>query len=245
MNLLDKMRFHIEDFAWTKDPQFMFYRILQIIRRRGIPLPETVFMDLPYYSGTEKHLMKYMVPRHHGCFIDIGANVGMWTRFVAKKGYKVYAFEPSPVPYRYLKMLAKQFSNVNVYPYALGENNCRAKLNVHKSSGHNSLVFQRRDFSGIQIIVTVRTLDSFKFKNVGLIKIDTEGYEVPILKGAQRTIRENKPRLIVEVHDPYKQQLSLIKGILRKHDYKWIIRYKGSANPRKFEPQPHIIGDPE
>ena len=100
------------------------------------------------------------------------------------------------------------------------------------------MVFHYKDLVERYITVPLRTLDSFNFKNVGLIKIDTEGYEVPVLLGAERTIKENKPRLIIEVHRVYKKKkMKRIIEILARHGYIWIIRYK----PRKSHPQPHII----
>jgi FkbM family methyltransferase len=239
-NMFDKIYVHIKDFAYAKDLAFMFYRILQVLKRRGVPVPEVLSLNIYECYGTEKHLMDYVVPSR-GCFIDVGANVGMWTRFIAKKGYVVHAFEPDPRAYKQLKELAKSFPNVNVYPNALGEYNSEAKLNIHESSGHDSFVFQGEDFIGRYKTVPIRTLDSFNLKNVGLIKIDTEGYEVPILKGAERTIKENKPRLIIEVHNvlSIKKEMGKITKILAKHGYRWVIRYKDKV--RKYFPQPHII----
>ncbi len=227
MRMIEKIYFHIKDFAYAKDPAFIFYRILQILKRRGIPIPKTIPLNLYNYYGTEKHLIPYMVPKK-GCFVDIGSNVGMWARFVAKKGFTVHAFEPDPRAINHLKELEKQFSSVYVYPYALGNNNGEIKLNLHESSEHDSLILKGEDFIGRQITIPIRTLDSFNLTNVGLIKIDTEGYEVPILLGAEQTIKENKPRLIVEVHDvmSYENEIERITNILSKHGYKWIISYK-------------------
>jgi len=52
----------------------------------------------------------------------------------------------------------------------------------------------------------MRTLDSFNFTEVDLIKIDCEGYEVPILNGAKETVLCNRPMMIVEQQDHEYQQ---------------------------------------
>jgi len=174
--------------------------------------------------------------KKNSCFIDIGANIGLWTFFIAKKGFKVHAFEPSPQPFKHLKDCAQRYPNIQVYPYALGKENHVGLLNLHRASGHNSLIFEGVDFYHKKMKVKIKTLDSHSFSNVGLIKIDTEGFEVPILLGSFQTIKTWQPRLIIEVHFPYKKQLSLIKAILKEHSYYWIIRYKSLINP-----QPHII----
>jgi len=242
MILIDKARIHIENFAWSKSIRFIFYSVLHIVNRR-IKLPTVVFKnDMTTGSGSEKYLEKYMIlKRPESCFVDVGANTGLWTFFMAKKGYKVHAFEPSPRPYLYLKKHARPYK-IHVYPCALGDKNSVAELNLHFGSGHDSLVKKGSDFSGRKIKVSVRALDSFHLDNVGLIKIDTEGYEVPVLLGAKETILRNKPRLIIEVHTPYKEQIKQIAKILKELDYKWIVGYKRSL--RVKEPQPHIIGDP-
>lgn len=234
VSLCDKAKIHIERFAWSKSFRFMFYSALHIIHRR-IPLPSIIFKGDVTDIASEKYLERYMIPKHDGCFVDIGANVGLWTFFVAEKQIEVQAFEPIPRLFRILKKKAETYSNIHVYPCALGEENYTAKLDLHSAS----LVKKATDFSGCQIKVTVRTLDSFNIQNVGLIKIDTEGYELPILLGARQTIIRDKPRLIVEVHTPYKEQIRKIIDILKNLNYKWIIRCKEPV------PQPHIIADPK
>jgi len=87
--------------------------------------------------------------------------------------------------------------------------------------------------------IAVRTLDHFAIRNVGLIKIDTEGYEIPILRGATRTILLNKPRLVIEVDEPIEKQQEKITATLRNFGYKWITLYRHPMNP-----QPCIIADP-
>jgi hypothetical protein len=46
--------------------------------------------------------------------------------------------------------------------------------------------------------IEVRTLDSYQFSDVDIIKIDVEGMEVPLLQGAEQTIRRNRPWILIE-----------------------------------------------
>jgi len=191
----------------------------------------------PIALASEKFLEKYMFPKHNGCFVDVGANVGLWTFFMAKQGVEVHAFEPSPQPRRILRKYMRNL-NIHVYPYALGNGDYMANLKLHYISGHNGLVKESSDFSGYCMKTPVKRLDALKLYNVGLIKIDTEGYEIPVLLGAKQTILMNKPRLIIEIHLPYKEQLQKIKHILTQLNYKWIVDHKTTL-------QPHIIADPK
>jgi len=103
----------------------------------------------------EKYLENYMIPKHNGCFVDIGANIGYWTLFVARKGIEVHAFEPSPQSYPILKRKVRKYPNVSAYPYALGEQCYDAKLSLHFQSGLDSLTKEEYTFEGRQVMVTV------------------------------------------------------------------------------------------
>jgi len=105
---------------------------------------------------------------------------------------------------------------------ALGDKNCVAKLNLHRKWGHDSIVRKQEDYTGHRVEIPVKTLDSLAIRNVGLIKIDTEGYEVPVLLGAEKTIISSKPRLITEGHNPVNEQEQKITAILKSLGYKWI-----------------------
>jgi FkbM family methyltransferase len=177
-----------------------------------------------------------MIPLNKGCFVDVGANFGIWTRYVAKMDFKVHAFEPSPQPFKHLAKNAPP--NVYVYNVALGEKEGEGLLNLHDTHGHDGLVKKAKDFTGKTIKVPIKTLDSFKIKNVGLIKIDTEGYEIPVLLGARKTILRWKPRIIIEVHSPYKEQTTIITNMLKKMGYAVIRKHK----LRTY--QPMLIGEP-
>ena len=48
--------------------------------------------------------------------------------------------------------------------------------------------------------MAIRKLDSLRLPEVGVIKIDTEGYETPILQGAKESIQKYNPRLVIEIH---------------------------------------------
>ena len=242
MNLYEKAKVHIQNCAWNKSFTFTFYTILNIIKRR-MPLPQIIFKNDTTRILREKHIQKYMVPRRNGCFIDIGANIGQWTFLLAQKGITVHAFEPSPRQYRTLKEKAANYSNIHVYPYALGDSHYTAKLNIHYSSEHNSLAKKSYDFTGHQVQIIVKTLDSFNIQNVGLIFVDTEGYEIPVLLGAKETIQKHKPRLVIEVHQPYKPQLQKIEDILKDLNYKWIVS-RGYNKHNIRVPIPYVIDDP-
>ena len=233
MAILYKAKIHITDIAWNKNLWFAFSRALLIAIRRMRFLSK-FFKHLPM---RELHLMKAMKPRHNGCFIDVGACIGLWTFQLANKGKIVHAFEPFTYSYRFLREMAKQYSSVYVYPFALGEDNYIAQLHLHKTHMLNSITKYRDDYIGNEQQITVRKLDGFDIPDVGLIKIDVEGYEVPVLLGAKQTITKNRPRLVIEVHEPFKEQAKEVIMIIERLNYSWSIFFKkGRVH--------HIVCDP-
>ena len=234
-HLVRNAKIHLQHTADSKSLKFMLYRILHIVNRR-IKLPHVLFYA-DYSQRYEAFLEPYMIPKNAGCIIDVGANIGQWTSYFSDRGMVIHAFEPAPRIYTLLQKQFKGKDNIHIHSCALGEDHYLGKLKVHKHSGSNSLVCVTESFTGKEVAVQVRTLDSFHFRNVGLIKIDTEGYEIPVLLGAKETIQASHPRLIIETHLDYIDQKEKIVSLLEHYGYTWKLIYRPSGS------KPHIIGD--
>lgn len=131
-----------------------------------------------------------------GLCLDIGANIGCISQALVMSGFDVIAFEPQPEVYTLLAENADCIS----YNVALGSEAGTAMMpRVHYSEKNNigGLGLGMQSIYG-QYPVAVRTLDSFIFDNVGFIKIDVEGYELEVLKGAVETIARCRPILYIE-----------------------------------------------
>jgi FkbM family methyltransferase len=136
------------------------------------------------------------------CAVDAGANEGVYTHAFARTGARVEAFEPHPSCLEVLRSYARAHAGVNVHGEALGAAEERATLHVPLRGGR--LVSSRASLNGsapgaAQFPVRVRTLDSFAFPRVDVIKIDVEGRELDVVRGARETIRAHRPVLLVEV----------------------------------------------
>lgn len=141
--------------------------------------------------------------------IDIGANFGFHTlEFADVVGEgMVYAFEPQRVVYYQLcaNALLNGYSNITAYNIALGDHSNFLQMEnpdyfnedtINIGNAHLNAYTQKYN------IVEVRTLDSYKFSNVAVIKIDVQGYEPFVLDGAKETIRNNRPVIFIEVEEP-------------------------------------------
>lgn len=83
MDLFEKTKTHLNEAFRNPSLSFIFNKLLTIILRR--------FSFSKRLVG-EGFICRYMKPLNNGCFVDVGANFGVWTFFVAEKGYEVYAF---------------------------------------------------------------------------------------------------------------------------------------------------------
>lgn len=191
----------------------------------------------------EAHIGKYMEVEDGECFIDVGAHIGLWTLYVGRKGSKVYAFEPNPDIVQILKSNSREYSNIVVCNFALGEIKEVKELFIHTRSVLNGLRVKTNEYIGRNVEVQVYRLDDLQVyirEQVGLIKIDTEGYEANVLKGGIETILRDKPRLIIEVHHglrTLREELQLLTEFLSDYGYKWKAEYKRDNG------QPILIAD--
>lgn len=132
--------------------------------------------------------------------VDIGANFGPYCYYLSRLGKEVEAFEPLPDIARTLGAYRSPLIRVH---------------NVALSSAPGTLQLYTPIFDGVPYPacstftpvegphetcpVSVRTLDSYTFADVCLVKIDVEGHELEVLKGAVETLRREQPLLLVEI----------------------------------------------
>jgi FkbM family methyltransferase len=122
--------------------------------------------------------------------VDIGAHVGLWSMQLVKHFQFVFAFEPNPVVadlWRW-NVTAK---NALLRRVALGKAEATVGLKIFDGHSGHTQVCGAGD-------VPMTTLDHFGFVDVDLIKIDVEGLEASVVKGAEETILRCRPVMVVE-----------------------------------------------
>lgn len=138
--------------------------------------------------------------------IDVGANRGTYTFALAKLAREVIAFEPIPACATSLSTWARG-RPVRVENCGVGSTAGNLALHIPCKRGHQVSTrasFSRTSPSDQVINVPVLTLDSYGCSDVGLIKIDVEGFELDVLCGAQQLLARDRPILLIEV-DPDEQ----------------------------------------
>ena len=157
---------------------------------------------------------------------DIGGHVGTWSVPMAqyKDTEMIYAFEPNErVRECFVENTLPFKDKVKVFNVALGNEAGFAWLDIEEENTGNTRIWI--DDETPLKTVEVRTLDSFELKDIDYIKIDVEGFELPVLQGAVKTIKESKPFIHVEMKT--KRMLDKredFEKFFKMIDYKMILR---------------------
>ena len=159
--------------------------------------------------------------------VDIGANIGVYTVLAAEKvgeNGKVVAIEPEPKNYKQLleNIKLNNFQNVIPKNIALTDHEGLEKLYLSSSFAGHSLVFHEDEDSYINIPVTTidKLVDELNIKRIDIIKIDTEGAEMPILKGAEKTLKSNPNVKIFVASYHYPSQVKEVRQFLSDRGFK-------------------------
>jgi len=139
--------------------------------------------------------------------IDVGANVGVYTKFLSMltgKTGKVYAFEPDPLNFIRLQNNVGHITNVLIKNTAIGAESGSIHLYISDNLNVDHRTFDSGD-GRKEITVPLLSLDDYfpSGKRIDLIKIDVQGYEMSVLMGAKRVIRENTDIKILMEFWPY------------------------------------------
>lgn len=134
--------------------------------------------------------------------IDVGANIGITTVWMARKCKKVYAFEPEISNFNNALETLKlnNILNVELIQKAVSNEESVLELNICEGYGHHSLgavatsrIIEKRKVQSI-------TLDNFcKYMDINIIdflKVDVEGFELEVFMGAEKLLKEKKIKLI-------------------------------------------------
>lgn len=184
---------------------YKFNKLLYNLSLRGLGVLNYESSKL---SGEENFLDDCVSKNSSGVIFDIGANEGKYSSSIRKinKSIEIYAFEPHPITYR---KLVGNTSNADIKTYNMGVGLREGSLILYDyanndGSSHASLykdvVEQIHKEQSVTHEVRIISLDDFvvnnKIKGVKLLKIDTEGHELEVLRGFERCIRGNEVEVI-------------------------------------------------
>jgi FkbM family methyltransferase len=170
---------------------------------RGVARSLWMYYGDPQQMGRMAHLYRQFIAPGDLAF-DIGAHVGSRTRAWVRLGARVIALEPVPQAVRTLRVLFARSSRVEVVPAAVGARPgtlpmliCEREPTVSTLSAAwaDRMLREREAFARTRwehsIAVPVTTLDALidRFGEPSFCKIDTEGYDLEVLRGLSRPLR--------------------------------------------------------
>jgi len=164
---------------------------------------DTISNCLSTYGYWENNLIKYTEKylKDDSIILDIGANIGTWSIPLAIQNRKIYSFEPFDSSF-YALCGNIFLNNKEKYIYP---RHCALTDDVSKNT--TMMLPELVNIGGCKLIETttqkenrysLATVDSFHFDKIDLIKMDVEGHELNVLKGAINTINKCKPIIMFE-----------------------------------------------
>ena len=216
--------------------------VRQILRRAGTDLASTnrygcdAFLDIERLAQTWQQSIDL--------FFDVGANAGQTVRLARKrfKNSHIVAFEPHPDTFVKLKEQMKHAQNVELVNLALGSE--AGTKTMYEYEGHdvlsslvpNAQFSVRFGGSPKEIAIECTTVDRFclehQFSTIDVLKIDTEGYDLDVLRGARSMLEKQAVKFIYcefnDIHprsDAFGGALAPIDEWVRPHGYRFIASY--------------------
>jgi FkbM family methyltransferase len=150
----------------------------------------------------EIEFLQYIENNHstQSGIIDIGASIGNHSLFFSEflEYDTIHSFEPHPHNFELLKK-NMDGKRAKLYQTALSEKKGEMVLYNSDSSNNGGFSLHHQPTSFVVYDkIDVTALDSYKLKNISMIKIDVEGHEEEMLKGAVETIKKNHPIVFIE-----------------------------------------------
>lgn len=166
------------------------------------------------YSGSQLRVLDRVL-QDGMIFIDVGANQGEFTLFAAKRlpNGHVFAFEPMGAMYQRLKrnIALNRFTNIDAIQIGLWSEQAERQIYVNDGKFDDGSVHEglgtlfptaSRDVAVQQVPLT--TLDAFLtdrgVARIDVLKIDVEGSELHVLRGAERSLRKFRPAILIEAN---------------------------------------------
>lgn len=179
---------------------------------------------------------------------DVGANKGQYAQLLRKLGYKnqIISFEPLKDPYKELQLRSKKDNKWEIYQLAMGDDVCYKEINVSRNSVSSSF----QDMLPVHIEETPDSIYVSKEKvkvvpldslindlqiegEISWLKIDTQGYEMSVLKGGEQTLKKVVAiQIELSLSQTYNNEVSFLEviNLLKQKGFKLFSIEPGYCN---------------
>lgn len=166
-----------------------------------------IAVEILNFDSFEKEELRFVTKliKDGSAILDIGANIGWYSLNLSKefKNVRIFAFEPVPKTYNYLRsnVILNNITGIDIYNLGFSDNEKDINIFLNPDcSGNSSLA----NLSGSteNIICKFTTVDLFVRKNnlkIDFIKCDVEGAELLVFKGAIEMLKRDKPVVFTEM----------------------------------------------
>jgi FkbM family methyltransferase len=188
---------------------------------------------LRYRLRTERPELRYLLGRQFqgGAVLDVGAHRGVysfWMHRRFREGTRVVAFEPQPELVKHLTDLKDTFRLDRLIIEPVGLSSRSARLRMHRPRKHWGAAtvdeFCYDDDQTDVFDVPVTTIDEYladrpELRPVRFIKCDVEFHEAEVLAGAERTLREDRPEILIEWSTPRRAHREQMFRLVQRLQY--------------------------
>lgn len=182
------------------------FNVLRQMIGRLIPLRLKIFhralYNYHYGSEPELRLLRHLCDPDKAA-VDVGAHMGIYTFFLKAHSSMCYAVEPIS---ELREILRQSFGkSVTILPFALSDQSGRGTLRIptinSRQDRGRATIDKENDldnYTSIDIEIERKRVDDLDWPSIGFIKVDVEGHELAMLKGANALLIRDQPAVIVE-----------------------------------------------
>jgi len=182
-----------------------------------------------YFEKDESLALLKLFP-NNGIFLDIGANIGVYSFIFYKKAEHVYAFEATKKTYDHLCEIIKDNKILNITPvfaavHSKDDDEITIFSDYHDNCGNNSMYGSIENIANTVMSISIDTwVKNNNIKDISMIKIDIEGNELSAFKGMKKSLKKFKPIIFCEINyhasiSAGSTSLELFNYIIEKFNY--------------------------
>ena len=235
----------------------LILRAVDVLQRRGVSAPvitsrdgiriefgtDYVARDIFYrgeWEPEETALLRSVTPAG-GTFVDVGANIGYFTllasRWVGPTG-RVIALEPVASTYRRLRrnLELNGAGNVTTLQCGASARSGTAKMAVGGDAGHSHLVRDEDAATaaeGVALTTVDELVEAHGLRRLDVLKVDVEGADFDVIRGAATTLRRLRPVVLMEVEliQKFGASIEQVEAFMESLDYRCeVLRHRSATD---------------
>jgi FkbM family methyltransferase len=167
----------------------------------------------------DQNALPQMLPhiKPDGVVLDIGANIGCYAYAFGQVAKEVHCFEPNSEAYECLKYNLVHGSGT-FFLHRVAVSDKESKFNIVSDNDNIGMAFVEESKTGSVKSIAIDTLE---LVGCDFIKIDVEGFELHVLRGAESTINKHNPVMVIEINDHTLKRT----GVDRKEIFGWLTEH--------------------